>query len=126
MTLSMTSNLWDDYTKDGISEPPASNLPPVTSVPPISIESLPTSLIEYENVYVLLKRYLPKYDMEVVADRYLARQKLMNLKIAASVRSQGMSGHPDSLEDQANLSVITELFEDAQNESLLAEDEIEG
>lgn len=105
-----TISTWNDYTDQ--RELSALDL------------STPASLTE-QNVFAILRQILPKYDMESIADRYIATQKLMGLKVAATKRSTGMSTRLDSDNDQVRLSLETESLAILQIESMSAGNDVE-
>lgn len=89
------------------------------------LSSYVTPQSDSPSIYELLKQILPGYDMETIAERYAARQKLAKLKIAAAERGAGMSTDIDSEEDQSKLALESETFATVQIESITLKDDFE-
>lgn len=83
------------------------------------------SSVDDGNIFARLREILPNYDMESIADRYIARQKLMRLQVAAAKRSAQMSTRLDSDEDQERLSDETDSLAILQIKSMSVGDDVE-
>lgn len=123
MTTAPNLLIWEDE----YSVEPVSNTPLIETFRP---ELVSTSVIqlpkeEKENIYTILKRILP-YDLEGIAKKNEARQKLRILKQKAVDRSAEMSSAQDSESDLQRVSAEMNYFSDLQSEFINREVEIEG
>lgn len=95
---------------------------------PIGSRSTPTTTPEgrstaERSVYDVLRHILPRYDFAAIAERAAALNALVELGQAAGGREQRMPSRPDSAEEQADRTAITEALAPGQLESMAQRDD---
>jgi hypothetical protein len=74
-------------------------------------------------VFEVLREILPRYDLEAVAERAEALSLLMSMGGMAAERERTMSSRPDTPEEQAERTAITEALAPGQLESIAGHDD---
>jgi hypothetical protein len=109
MTTAMTTDVW---SREG--EPYGSHS---TTTDP---EAAPA---EGRTIFEVLREILPNYDLEAVAERAEALSLLSEMNRAAADRERNMSSRPDSTEEQADRTAVTEALAPGQLESMAGQDD---
>jgi hypothetical protein len=73
---------------------------------------------EAGTIYDVLREILPDYDIEAVAERAVALNMLVELGRTAAEREQRLPSRPDSAEEQAARTAISEALAPGQLDSI--------
>lgn len=95
---------------------------------PIGPRSTPTTSPEERStaertIYDVLREILPRYDFAAIAERAVALSLLVRMGEMAAEREQRMSSRPDTAEEQAERTAISEAFAPGQLESIARHDD---
>ena len=115
---------WDPYVEQKERAELPVNLT-MKSTFPDDISSYVVLESNLPSIYERLRQILPSYDMEFIAERNAARQKLAALKVIADGTSASKSAHSDSCEEENRLSLESETFAEIQIESITLEGDFE-
>lgn len=74
-------------------------------------------------IYEVLREILPDYDLAAIAERAEALSLLSTMEQMASDREQGMSSRPDTAEEQAERTAISEALAPGQLDSIARRDD---
>jgi hypothetical protein len=75
------------------------------------------------SIFEVLREILPRYDLEAIAEHAEALSLLSTMSQMATDREQRMSSRPDSAEEQAEQTAITEALAPGQLESIAGHDD---
>jgi hypothetical protein len=109
MTTAMTTDVW---TREG--EPYGSHSTTTDS------EAAPAA---GRTIFEVLREILPHYDLEAVAERAEALSHLSEMDRMAADRERNMSSRPDTPEEQAERTAISEALASGQLESIAGHDD---
>jgi hypothetical protein len=96
---------------------------------PIGSRSTPTTTRDEERsteertIYDVLHAILPRYDFAAIAERAEALSHLAELNRMAADRERNMPSRPDSTEEQADRTAVTEALAPGQLESMAGHDD---
>jgi hypothetical protein len=93
---------------------------PIGSRSTTSSEQRPT---EGRTIYDVLREILPRYDFAAIAERAEALSLLVQMDPMAAEREQTMSSRPDTAEEQAERTAISEALAPGQLESIARHDD---
>lgn len=74
-------------------------------------------------IFEVLREILPRYDLEAVAERAEALSVLMSMDGLAAERERTMSSGPDTPEEQAERTAISDALAPGQLESMAGHDD---
>jgi hypothetical protein len=109
MTTAMTTDVW---SREG--EPYGSHSTTTDS------EAAPAA---GRTIFEVLREILPHYDLEAVAERAEALSLLAEMNRMAADRERNMPSRPDSTEEQADRTAVTEALAPGQLESMAGHDD---
>ncbi len=74
-------------------------------------------------IYEVLREILPRYDLAAIGERAEALSLLSTMDRMAADRERSMSSRPDSAEEQAERTAMTEALAPGQLESIAGHDD---
>jgi hypothetical protein len=75
------------------------------------------------SIFEVLREILPRYDLEAVAERAEALGLLLKMDREAASREESMPSPPDTAEEQAERTAISEALAPGQLESMAGHDD---
>lgn len=109
MTTAMTTNVW---SREG--EPYRSRS---------TTTNREATVGRGRSIFEVLREILPRYDLEAVAERAEALSHLGEMNRMAAERERTMSSRPDTPEEQAERTAISEAIDPGQIESIARRDD---